>query len=273
MQIYIVKEGNQLGPFDEQQLQDQLGSGAISPTDLAWQEGLSDWQPLSQIMGQPSPIPPPLIAQGFHFTKDPARLTAFLKIMLWISLFVGVVSLFSNFAQYNLANPQLTAEAAKVNDARQRIIAIFHILVFIVTAIVFLKWVYRANLNSRGFGAQNLKFTPGWSIGYYVIPILGLYRPYQAMKEIWKVSKSPLNWSALPGCSLLVVWWTLWLMDNAIGQLDFRTSLNVHDISSLKDSTVISIISCLVHIPLCLTAISLISTIYKQQKQLVEQSS
>jgi hypothetical protein len=58
MNIYLHKDGQQLGPFSESELRTHLSSGSINETDLAWVEGNSDWQPLSTIL---QPARPPLM--------------------------------------------------------------------------------------------------------------------------------------------------------------------------------------------------------------------
>ena len=66
MHIYIAKNGTQTGPFSEEQLREMLTGGLASPSDLAWRDGLPDWQPLHMLLGlrQPPPIPtsPPHLA-------------------------------------------------------------------------------------------------------------------------------------------------------------------------------------------------------------------
>jgi len=46
MRYFIGKDGKQLGPFDARQVADQLASGALSPDDLVWREGMAAWGPL-----------------------------------------------------------------------------------------------------------------------------------------------------------------------------------------------------------------------------------
>ena len=63
MQIFINKNGNQLGPFPESKVAEMLKSGQLAATDLAWSEGLETWKPLSSfaqlqsIAGGPPPLP------------------------------------------------------------------------------------------------------------------------------------------------------------------------------------------------------------------------
>ena len=49
MQIHVSKDGQQLGPFTWEQVQEQLAAGKIVPTDYAWHEGLEEWAALSEL--------------------------------------------------------------------------------------------------------------------------------------------------------------------------------------------------------------------------------
>jgi len=206
----------------------------------------------------------------YHYTKDPTTITKFLKTMLWISLGVVVLSLLSDLMQMNLLSAGYFSQAeAESNDIRQRIIGVLYLVAFIITGVTFLKWIYRANSNCHGFGVQGMKFTPGWSIGYYFIPILNFFKPYQAMKEIWKVSENPDDWQNKKGSSLLGWWWALWLLSNFMSHIAFRMTMQANSIASLQDSTTLSMIAGIVDIPSYLVAISLVSAIFAKQERLV----
>jgi type II secretory pathway pseudopilin PulG len=47
MNITIHKNGQQLGPYSEAQIEEMLRSGNLSHEDLAWSPGMAEWQPLS----------------------------------------------------------------------------------------------------------------------------------------------------------------------------------------------------------------------------------
>ena len=49
MQIFVSQNGQQLGPFSWDQVQDQLNAGTLSATDYAWHEGLNEWIALSEL--------------------------------------------------------------------------------------------------------------------------------------------------------------------------------------------------------------------------------
>ena len=216
---------------------------------------------------QPNNIP----TGEYHYTKDPSSLTNLIKVLLIISLFVSIVSIISDIMQINLLGTfNYSQSEAEANDARQLIIALISIGVFIITGIFFLIWIYRANSNCCGFTTGNMEFTPGWSVGWYFIPFANLYKPYRVMKEIWNVSDNPDHWQSQSSSPLLVSWWTLWLLSGFFGQLSFRLSMGAHTISALKTATTISILSGLINIPLDIICIVLISAIFAKQEKLVK---
>jgi len=99
-----------------------------------------------------------------------------LKYSLYASIVIAVIQLFSYILQYQLlldfklgvyASEALATAAAEFNDKRQQVIGLFQFGIVIVTIILFAMWIYRANFNVRQLGAENMKFTPGWSVGYY----------------------------------------------------------------------------------------------------------
>jgi hypothetical protein len=50
MSIYVLKNNQRTGPFDDSAVADSLKSGALSPGDLACREGMNEWRPLRTLM-------------------------------------------------------------------------------------------------------------------------------------------------------------------------------------------------------------------------------
>ena len=53
---YYAKNNQQLGPVPEDELRRLLSTGALSPNDLVWREGMANWLPASSV--------PELVPQG-----------------------------------------------------------------------------------------------------------------------------------------------------------------------------------------------------------------
>lgn len=56
--IFITRDGQQFGPYDETALKSYIAEGTIKLSDNAWHEGREDWQPLHTLMGVPAPRMP-----------------------------------------------------------------------------------------------------------------------------------------------------------------------------------------------------------------------
>ena len=203
------------------------------------------------------------------YTKDPRSLTSFLIAMLWISLGFEVITIFSDMATLSLLGGNFSIADAEADDTRQGLIGSGYFVTYVITGIAFLMWIYRANLNSRGFGVENMRFTPGWAVGYYFIPFVNLVFPYQAMKEIWQASLDPSNWQDQKDTSPVGLWWTFWIISNILAWISLKSTFSAMSISALQTGTIFDMLSCLVGIPLCLSAIHIVKTISHRHEELV----
>ena len=205
--------------------------------------------------------------------KDLSSLYGTLILLLKATILISLIAAISSMFEVKLINDMITGNIdfstienqATANDTRQQLIGILQIALFIITGISFLKFIYFSNSNSRSFGAKGMQFTPGWSIGYYFIPYLNLYKPYRAMKEIWKTSKNPQNWEILKTPSLFPQWWTLWIISALLGNMSFRLSMKAEELNELFVSSTLTLASDLVKIPLSLIAIKMVSQIFEMQ--------
>ncbi len=58
MQIYLLQNGQQIGPFSVEVILGMLSTRYIAPTDQGWHEGLAGWQSLNTFLPSPPPQPP-----------------------------------------------------------------------------------------------------------------------------------------------------------------------------------------------------------------------
>ena len=112
-----------------------------------------------------------------------------------IYLILSVASFVSDLFQAELVSRAIngggvTVAEASANDDRQAVIAFIQEAVLIATAITFFFWIHRAYKNLYSFGSLGLRFSPGWSIGWFFVPIASLFRPYQVMSEIGSNSEA-----------------------------------------------------------------------------------
>ena len=207
--------------------------------------------------------------------KENSSLTKWVIWLLKLQILVAVVSLFSDYFEYSLltefqnelfASQDEFLQKVNASDFRQGVIAIVYLVVFIVSGILILKWLYRSNYNVKQLGAKDMEFSPGWSIGYYFIPFVNLWKPFQAMKELWKTSVNPSDWQNLKSPSTITLWWGLWIVSNLLGRLIFNLSRNADSLDAMIQLNVMSQVSDVLDIPLSLVLMKLVQSIYSMQK-------
>lgn len=116
-----------------------------------------------------------------------------------------------------------TVSEGELNDQYKSIISLLYYLTDATGLVLFMVWIHRAHKNLRALGADCLRFSPGWAVGYFFIPIVWWFKPYQVTKEIWKASDPtladahPLGWMTAPGAAILKFWWAAWLVDTWVG--------------------------------------------------------
>ncbi|AXT40440.1 DUF4328 domain-containing protein [Alteromonas sp. BL110] len=213
--------------------------------------------------------------------KNPTNLMAWIKYFLCFQVVLSFVAIGSNLMEYQLLtdfqngvyfSQEMAVADAEANDMRQAVNAFSYLGVFIVSGILILKWIYRANQNARQFGAKDMAFSPGWSIGFYFIPIVSLWKPYQAMKEIWQASQNPSNWSEEKVSSILGIWWFFWIANSIAGQAAFRMSRRAEEISEIMNVNLVSQASEVISIPLALVTWLLIKNVSNVQLAMRERS-
>jgi len=70
MQVHVDRGGERFGPYNLEDVNAYLTNGTLLPTDQAWQDGMADWVPITQIPGvtapggAAAPPPPPTPAAG-----------------------------------------------------------------------------------------------------------------------------------------------------------------------------------------------------------------
>jgi hypothetical protein len=201
---------------------------------------------------------------GYAF-KDLSGLTKFLKFFLILGAVLGAVAALSGVMQATMLRRSFTVAEGSANDAREKIVGISQAALFLFTVVIFAWWVFRANRNVRALGANGLRVKPGWAVGYFFVPIICLWKPYQAMKELWRASQNPFTWQDIPASQILPGWWTLWIVSNLLARVSASQMTNGKTVDALQIATYVQIAADVLNIGLCLVAIMLVSQICSAQ--------
>ena len=205
--------------------------------------------------------------------RDSRSLTNWTSSFLYAGIAVSVVAFGSNAMEYQLLVAMRDGfapgdAAVNASDGRQAWVGLLQAAVYLPTMVLVLMWIHRANYNARGLGARGLRFSPAGSIGWYFVPILTLWRPYQAMKEIWQASLDPQNWLDRPVQWLLPIWWALWLVSMLLAQLELRLWWSLDENSGVEDFIAANLAAqaaAVWEIPLALVLLAIMKGIYRMQ--------
>jgi hypothetical protein len=188
-------------------------------------------------------IQPSYLEQAFIEPKSIPAFVSGHSLAQWIIIFLltgmmmDLIAIGSDYSQIQLilkvkAGETISPETANANDRRQQLIGLLQLLVLLPTSLLFLIWTHRVHRNLLVLGARHLKFTPGWAVGWWFVPIMNWFRPYQVMKEIWKASdpvvglSDPYSWQTATTPSIMPWWWALFLLSQYIGSRLFSKVLS-----------------------------------------------
>lgn len=156
MQIHISKNGQQLGPFDQAELARQIACGAVSYDDLAWIEGMADWQPLRQTAfpAAVALVPPPPVSfsstKGVGLISGPSMNAPVMYAGFWLRvgaiLIDGIVLLVPNVV-VSMVGVMMVAAVSNEADGPSSLMPIMANMV--VSLMQFgIMWVYFAGMES-----------------------------------------------------------------------------------------------------------------------------
>lgn len=202
-----------------------------------------------------------------YIYRELSGLTKFLKTLLILGAVLGAGSICSSLMQLDLlGSGHFTREAGRANDVREQVIGLFQLALFVFTTVIFGRWIVRAHRNVRAQGAQDLRITPGWALGYFFVPIVNLWRPYQAMCDLWKASHNPATWAVMETGPILGAWWILWIGSGILGRISIKMTAHADGIAALESATWVELAGQLVHIVLCFVTLVMVLQIANAQK-------
>lgn len=71
---------------------------------------------------------------------------------------------------------------------RQSAFAAGYLLVLLATWVIWLVWQHRGQRNLGRASRQQLRFGPGWAVGWWFIPVANWWKPFQTVRELWSRS-------------------------------------------------------------------------------------
>jgi hypothetical protein len=206
----------------------------VLPGDAAAAQAVASEQIATVPLPQPPrPAPPPVRDLEREMLSRrtqplPGKQTAItLMVMLSLLMFFDVVSI-GHDAFYRPADAMESLQAGVFLIGFGCVGFFF----YLATAIIFFFWLYRAHSNLSLFRIRGVKYSAGWGIGSFFIPIMAAYYPCLLAQEMWRASdpeappESPEEWKQSSGSIVVAFWWMLWLVTCTAGQVSVRLMLS-----------------------------------------------
>jgi Domain of unknown function (DUF4328) len=190
--------------------------------------------------------------------------------LLAIVVAVDAFGVFSDIREIQLMNRVIDGDFPSfdeldASDNRQGIAGVLELVTFIAVVIVFLTWFSRAYKNLGSLGASGFRFTPGWAVGAWFVPILNLWRPKQIANDIWRASDpaaAPAQgsvWREQAISPLLTIWWIFWIVSGYLGNLTARLAFEGDEASDVRDADYADVVGLVLDAVAAVLAIVVVS--------------
>lgn len=101
------------------------------------------------------------------------------------------------------------------------VLVFIYLPVLIATIVFFLIWLNKSYKNLNALRPSYLQFSSGWAVGYWFVPFLALWKPFQIVREVWWESDPDipegqmfLTESLHSAPTYMGVWWAFWILSN-----------------------------------------------------------
>ena len=152
---------------------------------------------------------------------------------------------------------------AEALDDRQSTFGTVQVVSLLACAIAFCSWFAQAHRNLGAAGVQNLRYSPGWAVGGFFVPLLNLVRPHQVMQEVWTGSMSlarnpQADWRQIQPPPIVGWWWGLFLVSAFLDHSSGRLMMEAKEIDGLLTSAYLTAFADVFNLPAAYVALRLV---------------
>ena len=190
-----------------------------------------------------------------------------IDIVVWLASAVHAFFAIEVMGRVLARAPYEESELAAI-DTRSMALGVLWRVVRVAAVVWFCMFMVRANRNARSFGSP-MSFQPGWAAGYFFVPFLSLWKPYQAMKEIWQGSDpdpSSHSFSVIVP-ALLGWWWALWIVHTLGSRLVSQLYKHIQGPAAFINASWADIVMSGFSIVAALLAIAVVRAVARRQDE------
>ena len=135
---------------------------------------------------------------------------------------------------------------------------------FFVSGIALLRWVYFSVQNAQVMNPEAMKYTPGWAIAWFLIPVASFWMPILVVHSLFRASK-PESAGADQNSFPIVIWWVQYLISSSLVSWSNRMMQNPETMDEIYLGNALSIGSEIFGIVFCFMTLKLISRVNSLQ--------
>lgn len=150
--------------------------------------------------------------------RDPSRLTLGLITVLAAFVVLAEVGIWSTFLEIALLERALSvgymyADELAADQDRRALVGGLQLFALVLAAGLFLRWIYRMNANAHALSASGMRYGPGASVAWFLVPVFQFWKPLDVLRELFRASQPHHieDWQSASVPHLLSLCWTLWL--------------------------------------------------------------
>ena len=114
------------------------------------------------------------------------------------------------------------------------------VLLFVATIVLWCMWQHRAHQTARDL-VGGTEMSAAWAVGCWFVPIVNYFKPFQAVRELWRASAASSGWRSQGTWPVLGWWWASCLGFNVLGALQSTTA--GPDLEAIRRSDAIGLVS------------------------------
>lgn len=196
-------------------------------------------------------------------------------ILIWVVLAWEIVSFISAYFQFDLLQEilngrEISDATVTANDIRVQVTYVLYVIIYIISAVMFIMWFRRAYYNLH-LEVKNLSYKEGWAAGGWFVPIANLFLPYKIMKELYIETQKlrtryQIDFNKKLVTTFMGWWWTIWIINRFFLQFLNQYARREETIHEIIYSTMGTMVSNIIGIPLALLAIKVIKDYAEAEK-------
>jgi hypothetical protein len=205
------------------------------------------------------------------------RLAMWLMAALGTIALVGVITIPFRAVHIGLIHQlenlrRVSPSEAQASTDRLNALGVIEAVVMLVIVVLWLVWQYRAQSNLSTVGAENLRYSPGWAVGWWFIPIANFAIPYLTVRELVKASNpeaGAIDWAAVRTPAIIPLWWGAWIAHIVLASAGAAVAANPDTamLSDLATRQWLLIASNAMEIVAALVAIGLVLKVTRLQER------